>query len=133
MHQSARDRRDRAIRLLDDRKETYAQFMAAAAMYGNRMAETSDTQFGLPGNGDAVQQALERENEAHQALMVPLFRLRMIGHPEVRTAGENVLNGLHRMRVEYRKTEKDQELIDETWQSARDSFLEAARRGLDST
>ncbi|MGH3740511.1 MAG: hypothetical protein ACRDT8_03085 [Micromonosporaceae bacterium] len=121
-------RRQAEQRLIDERRDTYVEFMAAASAYGNRMHEAWAAEHGTQ-SPEAVEEARQLRHEAHQALVTPLWKLRIISSEPVRRAGEAVMESLWHQAEVYRSVETDPQphLNRDSWTPARDRFLAVAR------
>ncbi|MDR7275536.1 hypothetical protein [Catenuloplanes atrovinosus] len=126
-HEQARHVADR---LIDDRRNAYVDFMAAASAHGNRMAElcfVKNKAHNLGVNG--VEQATTAAFQARQDLMIPLWRMRLVASEQVRAAGEEVMQALWSMEERYKTATmvEVEQFNPHIWVPAREKFLAASR------
>lgn len=119
--------RERAHELYHDRIDLYARFAGAASEWGGRLYD--DWLARKDMKGDRGQTALEVA-KAHDAFMEPLWRMRILGSPEVRAEAEKVLEVVMEYQKQYDDTSQPDPnpVLDvKLWIPARDRFLEVVR------
>jgi hypothetical protein len=126
-HAASVEMRVRARELYHDRIDLYARFAGTAAEFGNRLYADWLARKGM--KGDPRQTNLEVDR-AHDAFMEPLWRMRILGSPEVRAEAEKILEVVLKYQKEYDDTSQPDPnpVLDvELWRPARDRFLELVR------
>ena len=129
-----RDRRraERAWALADAHAAIYARFLTHVVQWQNQIY-WSRKELSAPGAATtaAKQAAEERIAVLHQASMIPLFELRLIGSIEVVRLGERVLAVVHDLQKRFTEGRLDEPGVAETsaaWVKARDEFIDAVRK-----
>lgn len=127
--EDAQLRRQAAQQLIEERRDAYVAFMAAASAYGNRLWEQWHIAHTDAASPERVEEAARTAYDAHEALLLPLWRMRIVASASVRDAGEDVMKSLWHQREQYRLSDTDpQPQMDrESWTPARDAFIDASR------
>lgn len=127
--EDAQLRRQAAQQLIEERRDAYVAFMAAASAYGNRLWEQWHVAHTDAVSPERVEEAARIAYDAHGALLLPLWRMRIVASASVRDAGEDVMKSLWHQREQYQRSDTDPQpgLDRESWTPARDAFIEASR------
>ncbi len=132
--ENRRVHRDRSWKAQDARAAVYAEFLASIVQWQHQITWSQDR---IDASGSSLDSRLAKVEHlkdaidaAHQAALVPLFRLRMIGSAAVVRWSQEVMHLNYWYQERFLGGGLDPELRDQfrgEWELVRDPFLDAVR------
>jgi hypothetical protein len=131
-----RSRKKRSWALTDGHVNLCADFLVHVVQWQNQLIWSNEKVMHRAGERDFVpymEQESARVETLHQATMIPLFKLRLVGAREVVAIAEETMLVVYQLQSAFERGELDaatNDQIAQEWELMRDRFIAAARNGL---